>query len=114
MNQGERGLCWVRVIGEPSPALFLHWCSDHFPLSVCTSGVSAGHTMPHSVLCNCRGFASFPSLPIGELTRRRWERVDAKVRRFNTYKKEHKDCGFFRPTKTKSEVVCINDSKYSC
>lgn len=53
---------------------------------VCTSGVSAGHTIPHSVLCSCLGFASFPSLPIGELTRRRWDSVEAKVRRFNTYK----------------------------
>lgn len=53
---------------------------------VSTSGVSAGHTIPHSVLCSCRGFASLPSLPIGELTRRRWDSVEANVRRFNTYK----------------------------
>lgn len=57
---------------------------------VCTSGVSAGHTIPHSVLCSCLGFASLPSLPIGELTRRRWDRVEAKVRRFNTYKQKNK------------------------
>lgn len=55
-----------------------------------TSGVSAGHTIPHSVLCSCRGFASLPSLPIGELTRRRWDKVDAKVRRFSTYKQKNK------------------------
>lgn len=51
-----------------------------------TSGVSAGQTIPHKVLCSCLGFASFPSLPIGEFKRRRWESVDAKVRRFNTFK----------------------------
>lgn len=50
-----------------------------------TSGVSAGQTIPHSVLCSCLGFASFPSLPIGEFRRLRWESVDAKVRRFNTW-----------------------------
>lgn len=49
-----------------------------------TSGVSAGQTIPHKVLCNCLGFASLPSLPIGEFKRRKWESVEAKVRRFNT------------------------------
>jgi hypothetical protein len=41
------------------------------------SGVSAGHIMPHSVLCSCRGLASLPSRPMGELMRRRWDSVDA-------------------------------------
>lgn len=63
------------------------WFSDiSWASVVCTSGVSAGHTIPHSVLCSCLGFASLPSLPIGELTRRRWDSVEANVRRFNTYK----------------------------
>ena len=36
-----------------------------------TSGVSAGHIMPQCVLWSCRGLASFPSRPIGELSLRR-------------------------------------------
>lgn len=40
--------------------------------------------MPHSVLCSCLGLASLPSRPMGELTRRRWDSVEAKVSRFNT------------------------------
>lgn len=55
-----------------------------------TSGVSAGHTIPHSVLCSCRGLASLPSLPMGELTLRRWDSVEAKVRRFNTCRAEQR------------------------
>lgn len=50
-----------------------------------TSGVSAGQIIPHRVLWSCLGFANFPSLPIGELRRRRWDKVEAKVKRFNTY-----------------------------
>ena len=49
-----------------------------------TSGVSAGQIMPHSVLCSCRGRASFPSRPTGELRRRRWDNVEANVSLFNT------------------------------
>lgn len=49
-----------------------------------TSGVSAGHIMPHKVLWSCRGLANLPSLPIGEFTRLKWESVDAKVNLFNT------------------------------
>lgn len=43
----------------------------------CPSGVSAGHIIPQSVLCSCRGLASLPSRPIGELTRRRCDSVEA-------------------------------------
>lgn len=50
-----------------------------------TSGVSAGHIIPQSVLCSCRGLASFPSLPIGEFNRLKWDKVDAKVSLFNTW-----------------------------
>lgn len=52
------------------------------------SGVSAGHIMPHSVLCSWRGFASLPSRPIGELMRRRCDSVEAYVRRFTTWGRE--------------------------
>ena len=41
----------------------------------CPSGVSAGQMMPHCVLCSCRGFASLPSRPTGELMRLKWESV---------------------------------------
>ena len=61
----------------------------HSSVSQCiqwpTSGVSAGQIMPQCVLCSWRGRASLPSLPMGELRRRRWERVDVKVRRFSTW-----------------------------
>mmetsp|Transcript_29662 Transcript_29662/g.73495 ORF Transcript_29662/g.73495 Transcript_29662/m.73495 type:complete len:219 (-) Transcript_29662:1369-2025(-) len=50
----------------------------------CPSGVSAGHTMPQWELCSCRGLASLPSRPMGELRRRRWDKVDAKERRLST------------------------------
>jgi hypothetical protein len=50
----------------------------------CPSGVSAGHIIPQSVLCSCLGFASFPSRPIGEFTRRKCDKVEAYVSRFNT------------------------------
>lgn len=60
------------------------WVSTDINSTFITSGVSAGQTIPHSVLCSCLGFASLPSLPIGEFRRLRWESVDAKVRRFNT------------------------------
>lgn len=49
-----------------------------------TSGVSAGHIIPHRVLCSWRGLANLPSLPMGEFTRLKWESVDAKVNLFNT------------------------------
>ena len=55
-----------------------------------TSGVSAGHIMPHWVLWSCRGRASLPSRPTGELRRRRCDRVEANVRRFNTCREQHK------------------------
>ena len=48
-------------------------------MSRLTSGVSAGQIMPHSVLCSWRGRANFPSRPMGEFRRRRWDKVDAKV-----------------------------------
>ena len=51
----------------------------------CTSGVSAGQIMPQCVLCSCRGLASFPSLPMGEFSLRRWDSVEAKVRRLSTW-----------------------------
>ena len=43
------------------------------------SGVSAGHIIPQWVLCNWRGRASLPSLPMGEFRRRKWDKVDANV-----------------------------------
>ena len=43
------------------------------------SGVSAGQIIPQRVLCSWRGLASLPSRPIGELIRRKWDSVDAKV-----------------------------------
>jgi len=49
-----------------------------------TSGVSAGHIIPQSELCSWRGLASLPSLPIGELSRLRWDKVDAYVNLFST------------------------------
>mmetsp|Transcript_30596 Transcript_30596/g.90860 ORF Transcript_30596/g.90860 Transcript_30596/m.90860 type:complete len:303 (+) Transcript_30596:1263-2171(+) len=52
--------------------------------TACPSGVSAGQTMPQCVLCSWRGLASLPSLPIGVLSRRRCERVEAKVSRLRT------------------------------
>ena len=54
--------------------------------TACPSGVSAGHIIPHSELCSCRGFASLPSRPIGEFSLRRCDRVDANVKRFSTWK----------------------------
>ena len=36
------------------------------------------------VLCSWRGLASLPSRPMGELMRRKWDRVDAKVSLFST------------------------------
>lgn len=51
----------------------------------CTSGVSAGQIMPQCVLCSCRGLASFPSRPMGEFSLRRWDSVEAKVRRLSTW-----------------------------
>jgi hypothetical protein len=48
------------------------------------SGVSAGQTMPHCVLCSWRGLASLPSRPIGALRRRRCESIDEYVRRLST------------------------------
>lgn len=50
-----------------------------------TSGVSAGQIIPQWVLCNWRGLASFPSRPMGEFSLRRWESVEAKVRRLSTW-----------------------------
>mmetsp|Transcript_13032 Transcript_13032/g.43180 ORF Transcript_13032/g.43180 Transcript_13032/m.43180 type:complete len:260 (-) Transcript_13032:987-1766(-) len=52
--------------------------------TACPSGVSAGQTIPQCELCNCRGFASLPSRPIGEFKRRRCEIVEEKERRFST------------------------------
>ena len=52
---------------------------------ILTSGVSAGQIIPQWVLCNCRGRANLPSLPMGEFSRRKWESVDANVNRFNTW-----------------------------
>ena len=54
-----------------------------------TSGVSAGHIIPHWVLCSCRGRASFPSRPTGEFRRRRCDSVDANVSRFSTCRGQH-------------------------
>lgn len=48
------------------------------------SGVSAGHIIPQWVLCSCRGRASLPSRPMGELRRRRWDKVDANVSLLST------------------------------
>ena len=39
------------------------------------SGVSAGHMIPHCVLCSLRGWMSLPDFSIGVLTRRRWDKV---------------------------------------
>ncbi len=50
-----------------------------------TSGVSAGHIIPQCVLWSWRGRASFPSRPIGELSLRRCERVEAKVSLLRTW-----------------------------
>ena len=41
--------------------------------------------MPQCVLCSCRGLASFPSRPMGEFSLRRWDSVEAKVRRLSTW-----------------------------
>ena len=54
--------------------------------TACPSGVSAGQIMPHKVLCNCLGLASFPSRPIGELIRLKCDNVEAQVSLFNTWK----------------------------
>lgn len=56
---------------------------SHIPTAA-PSGVSAGQIIPQRVLCNCLGLASLPSLPIGEFTRRKCDKVDAKVNLFNT------------------------------
>ena len=58
----------------------------HYVRCMLTSGVSAGQIMPHCVLCSCLGLASLPSLPIGELRRRKWDSVEANVNLFNTCK----------------------------
>lgn len=79
----------------------------------CPSGVSAGHIIPQWELWSCLGFANLPgfqgvrywwqrnyqkeqmkvdsksnrklpSRPIGEFNLRKWERVDANVKRFKT------------------------------
>ena len=60
------------------------------PLNICTSitntsGVSAGQIIPQSVLCSCRGRASLPSRPMGELSLRRCDSVEAKVSRLSTW-----------------------------
>mmetsp|Transcript_9535 Transcript_9535/g.24257 ORF Transcript_9535/g.24257 Transcript_9535/m.24257 type:complete len:261 (+) Transcript_9535:1108-1890(+) len=62
-------------LGEPTEMTHM---SARFLTSphACPSGVSAGHTMPHWLLCSCRGLASLPSRPMGELARRRWEREE--------------------------------------
>ena len=65
---------------KPWPA---HW--------LLTSGVSAGQIIPHRVLCNCRGLASLPSLPIGEFKRLKCDSVDANVNLFNTCVEEKID-----------------------
>ena len=50
-----------------------------------TSGVSAGHIIPQSVLCSCLGLANLPSLPIGEFSLLKCDNVDANVSLFNTW-----------------------------
>jgi hypothetical protein len=65
------------------------WCGGHTRPHACPSGVSAGQMMPHCVLCSCRGFASLPSRPTGELMRRRCDRVDAYASLFSTCAQEH-------------------------
>lgn len=60
------------------------------------SGVSAGHIIPQWVLWSCRGRASLPSLPIGELRRRKWDNVEANVSLLRTWDTPARDwCAFF-------------------
>lgn len=47
------------------------------------SGVSAGHIMPHCVLCSRRGFVTFDVVSIGDFSRRRFDSVDEYVSRFS-------------------------------
>ena len=68
------------------------WClswTDKLPqrtfIVLPTSGVSAGQIIPHSVLWSCRGLASLPSRPMGELRRRKCESVDANVSLLSTW-----------------------------
>lgn len=67
------------MTGAESEPTEMQDISDRFLTrpQACPSGVSAGHTIPQWVLCNCRGLAIFPSLPRGVLHRRRWESVEA-------------------------------------
>ena len=69
--------------GEPTETRAM---SDKFFTrpTACPSGVSAGHTIPQCELCSCRGLASFPSRPMGELSRRRCDSVDENDSRFST------------------------------
>ena len=43
--------------------------------TLCPSGVSLGHNIPICVLCNWRGFTSFPERSIGVFKRRRCDKV---------------------------------------
>mmetsp|Transcript_28965 Transcript_28965/g.50936 ORF Transcript_28965/g.50936 Transcript_28965/m.50936 type:complete len:218 (+) Transcript_28965:1824-2477(+) len=52
--------------------------------TACPSGVSAGHTIPQCVLCSCRGAASLPSRPMGELSRLKCDNIEANVSRCST------------------------------
>mmetsp|Transcript_4817 Transcript_4817/g.13484 ORF Transcript_4817/g.13484 Transcript_4817/m.13484 type:complete len:247 (-) Transcript_4817:1366-2106(-) len=49
------------------------------------SGVSAGQRYPQWVLCNWRGLACLVERSMGVLRRRRWDKVEANVRRFSTW-----------------------------
>mmetsp|Transcript_36741 Transcript_36741/g.103672 ORF Transcript_36741/g.103672 Transcript_36741/m.103672 type:complete len:323 (-) Transcript_36741:1405-2373(-) len=71
-------------LGEPT--LIMHISARFFTSpQACPSGVSAGHTIPHWLLCNCLGLASLPSRPMGELMRRRWLRLELYVSRLSTW-----------------------------
>lgn len=60
------------------------------------SGVSAGQIIPQWVLWSWRGRASLPSLPIGELRRRKWDNVEANVSLLRTWDTPARDwCAFF-------------------
>ena len=49
------------------------------------SGVSAGHIIPHCVLCKRRGFVTLLPVSIGDFNRRRLLREDEYVNRFNVW-----------------------------
>ena len=49
------------------------------------SGVSAGHSIPQWVLCNCLGFVIFPVFSKGVLSLLKWDKYDMKVNLCKTW-----------------------------